>query len=52
MTKVSILQFADDTIFFSKASMEHLQNLKIILMVFRQVSGLKVNLEKKLPFGY
>ena len=52
MTKVSILQFADDTIFFSKASMEHLQNLKIILMVFRQVSGLKVNLEKKLHFRY
>ena len=34
-TKVSILQFADDTIFFSKASLELLQNLKIILLVFR-----------------
>ena len=33
-TKVSILQFADDTIFFSKASLELLQNLKIILFVF------------------
>ncbi|WJZ84256.1 hypothetical protein VitviT2T_003869 [Vitis vinifera] len=39
-TKVSLLQFADDTIFFSKASLEHLQNLKIILLVFGQVSGL------------
>ena len=33
-TRVSILQFADDTIFFSKASLERLQNLKIILLVF------------------
>ena len=45
-TRVSLLQFANDTIFFSKASMEHLQNLKIILVVFGQVSGLKINLEK------
>ena len=30
----SLLQFADDTIFFSKASSEHLQNLKLILLVF------------------
>ncbi|RVW46760.1 GTP-binding protein TypA/BipA-like [Vitis vinifera] len=55
MTRVSLLQFADDTIFFSKASMEHLQNLKIILLVFGQVSGLKINLEKStisgLPLG-
>ncbi|RVW15777.1 LINE-1 retrotransposable element ORF2 protein [Vitis vinifera] len=54
-TRVSLLQFADDTIFFSKASMEHLQNLKIILLVFGQVSGLKINLEKStisgLPLG-
>ncbi|RVW36395.1 putative mitochondrial protein [Vitis vinifera] len=35
-TRVSLLQFADDTIFFSKASMEHLQNLKIIILVFGQ----------------
>ncbi|RVX05721.1 Transposon TX1 uncharacterized 149 kDa protein [Vitis vinifera] len=50
-----LLEFADDTIFFSKASMEHLQNLKIILLVFGQVSGLKINLEKStisgLPLG-
>ncbi|KAJ9671271.1 hypothetical protein PVL29_027318 [Vitis rotundifolia] len=45
-TRVSMLQFADDTIFFSKASLEHLQNLKFILLVFGQVSGLKINLEK------
>ena len=46
-----MLQFADDTIFFSKASMEHLQNLKIILLVFRQVSSLKINLEKSTISG-
>ena len=42
-TRVSLLQFADDTSFFSKASPEHLQNLKLILLVFGQVSGLKIN---------
>ena len=50
-TRVSLLQFADDTIFFSKASMEHLQNLKIILLVFGQVSGLKINSEKNIISG-
>ena len=30
-TRVSLLRFANNTIFFSKASLEHLQNLKIIL---------------------
>ena len=45
-TKVSLLHFVDDTIFFSKASLERLQNLKLILLVFGQVSGLKINLEK------
>ena len=50
-TRVSLLQFVDDTIFFSKASMEHLQNLKIILLVFEQVSGLKINLEKSTISG-
>ena len=45
-TKVSFLQFEDDTIFFSKASLEHLQNLNIILLVFGQVLGLKINFKK------
>ena len=50
-TRVFLLQFADDTIFFSKASLEHLQNLKLILLVFGQVSGLKINLEKSTISG-
>ena len=45
-TRVSLLQFADDIIFFFNDSLEHLQNLKIILLVFGQVFGLKINLEK------
>ena len=35
-TSVSILQFANGIIFFSKTDSEHLQNLKIILLVFGQ----------------
>ena len=50
-TIMSLLQFADDTIFFFKASLEHLQNLKLILLVFRQVSRLKINLEKNTISG-
>ena len=43
---MSLLQFADDIIFFAKACPESLQNLKLILLVFGQFSGLKINLEK------
>ncbi|RVW35158.1 Transposon TX1 uncharacterized 149 kDa protein [Vitis vinifera] len=50
-----VVDVLNDTIFFSKASLEHLQNLKIIFLVFGQVSGLKINLEKStisgLPLG-
>ena len=44
--RVSHLQFADATIFFSRACSEELQTLKIILLVFGQISGFKVNLDK------
>ena len=30
-TRVSLLQFANDTIFFSKASLENLENFKLIV---------------------
>ena len=50
-TRVSLLQFTNDIIFFSKASPEYLQNLKLILLVFGQVSSLKINLEKSTLSG-
>ena len=50
-TRVSHLQFADDTIFFSNSCAEELQTLKSLLLVFRQISGLKVNLDKSNLFG-
>lgn len=40
--RVTLLQFANDTIFFSRASMEDLQNLKLILLVFWHISRLKI----------
>ena len=37
--------------FFSRASPKELETLKIILEVFRHISGLKVNLEKSTLYG-
>ena len=45
-TRVSHLQFADDTIFFSNTREEDLQTLKSLLLAFGHISGLKVNLDK------
>ena len=45
-TRVTHLQFADDTIFFSNTREEDLQTLKSLLLVFGHISGLKVNLDK------
>ncbi|RVX05673.1 hypothetical protein CK203_027330 [Vitis vinifera] len=50
-TRVSHLQFADDTIFFSNTCEEELQTLKSLLLVFGHISGLKVNLDKSNLFG-
>jgi len=41
--EVSILQYADDTIFFGEASMENVKAIKDILRSFELVSGLKIN---------
>ena len=41
----------DNTIFFSRASLEDLETLKIIWVVFGHMSRLKVNLEKSTLFG-
>lgn len=45
-TTMSYSQFADDNIFFSKASMEDLQTLKLILLVVGCLLGLRINLNK------
>ena len=45
------LQFANDTIFFSRASLEELQNLKLILLIFRCLLGPRINLDKSTLFG-
>jgi len=44
--EVSILQYADDTIFFGEATMENVREIKAILRVFELVSGLKINFSK------
>ena len=49
--RVIHLQFADDTIFFANSCVEELQTLKRLLLVFGQISGLKVNLDKSNLFG-
>lgn len=49
--RISHLQFAGDTIFFSRAYMEELHNLNIILLVFGQISSLKINLNKSTLSG-
>lgn len=41
-----VLQYADDTIFLLEADVESAKNLKFILCLFEQVSGLKINFHK------
>ncbi|RVX20328.1 Transposon TX1 uncharacterized 149 kDa protein [Vitis vinifera] len=50
-TRVSHLQFADDTIFFSNTREEDLQTLKSLLLAFGHISGLKPILYLGLPLG-
>ena len=40
---VSILQYADDTIFFGEATMQNVKVIKIILRCFEITSELKIN---------
>jgi hypothetical protein len=43
---LSILQYVDDTILFMEHDIEKAKNLKLILSVFEQLSGLKINFLK------
>ena len=47
---ISLLQYADDTIFFGEASMENIKAIKSILRTFELASGLKINFAKS-SFG-
>ena len=44
--ELSILQYADDTIFFGEATMENVKAIKVILRSFELVAGLKINFAK------
>lgn len=43
---ISILQFADDTVFVGEATIQNVQTIKCILRCFELISGLKVNFHK------
>jgi hypothetical protein len=49
---LSILQYADDTIIFLDHDLEHAKNMKSILCVFEQLSGLKINFHKSEIFCF
>ena len=44
--ELSILQYADDTIFFGEATMENVKAIKVILRSFELVASLKINFAK------
>lgn len=46
IVEVSILQYADDTIFVGEATWENLWAMKSVLRCFELLSGLKVNFHK------
>jgi hypothetical protein len=50
---LSILQYADDTIvFFMEHDIEKAKNLKLILLAFEKLSGLKINFHKSKLFYF
>ncbi|GKV02903.1 hypothetical protein SLEP1_g15281 [Rubroshorea leprosula] len=49
---VSLLQFADDTVFMGKAKAENLRTVKAILHWFELISGLKINFCKSYLYGF
>jgi hypothetical protein len=40
------LEYADDTLLFSTCDKEAIRNLKCVLMLFEQVSGMRINFHK------
>ena len=46
MVEISILQYANDAIFFGEATTENVKAIKVMLRSFELVSGLKINFAK------
>jgi hypothetical protein len=49
---LSILQYADDTILFMDHNIEQATHMKLLLCVFEQLSGFKINFHKSELFCY
>ena len=49
---VSILQYADDTIIFMEHDLVKARNMKLLLCLFEQLSGLKINFNKSELFCF
>jgi hypothetical protein len=49
---LSILQYVDDTILFMEHDLEKAKNMKLLLSVFEQLSGLKINFHKSEIFCF
>ena len=49
---LSILQYADDTVIFLDHDLEQAKNLKLLLCVFEQLLGLKINFYKSELFCF
>ena len=49
---LSILQYADDTIISLDHDIEQAKNMKLLLSIFEQMSGLKINFHKSEIFCY
>ena len=49
---VAVLQYADDTIIFLDHDIDKAKNIKLLLCVFEQLSGLKINFHKSEIFCF
>ncbi|XP_026384636.1 uncharacterized protein LOC113280196 [Papaver somniferum] len=50
-TSVSHMQFADDTLIFLDADMDQIKNLRLLILSFEQLTGLKINFAKSAIYG-
>ena len=52
--RISLLEYADDTIIMVEGSQSDISNLKFLLLCFQQMSGLRINFDKSevMVLGY